>query len=202
MTRATAYLGSFLFALAACSAGQPVEPAAPTPPPIAGAEPSAYVIGPGDRLQISVYGEPELSKEYAVSSEGDVFLPLAGRVRAAGLSVAALQEELVRRFAEYLVRPQVSVAVQQFRQRFTVLGEVQKPGSYPLEKRTTVLEAISIAGGLTPKAAPNRTRVMRTRDGAETTIEVPVGDIMSGREQSRDIPVEPDDKIVVPESFF
>lgn len=169
---------------------------------VAGREASpAYQIGPGDQLQITVYNEPDLSKAYAVTAEGDVSLALAGRVRAAGLSVQQLEQELNRRFAEYLVRPQVTVAVQHFRQRFSVLGEVQKPGAYQLEKRTTVLEAISIAGGLTPKAAPNRTRVIRTGGGREVTVQVPVGDIMRG-EQARDIVVEPNDKVVVPESFF
>lgn len=162
----------------------------------------AYVIGPGDQLQIGVYGQPELSREYTVTAEGHLSMPLAGQLPAAGLSVVQLEDELRRRLAEYLVNPQVTVAVRQSRQRFTVMGEVQKPGSYPLEKRTTVLEAISMAGGFTSKAAPNRTRVIRNRNGREVAIDVAVGAIMEGDSEHHDIPLQPDDKIVVPESFF
>ena len=190
------------FALAACAtAREPVRGSSDVSSVADAAGKPTYLIGPRDQLQVSVYGQPDLSKLYTVTAEGDLSLPLAGRVHAAGLSVVQLEQELTRRFAEYLVNPQVTVAMQQFRQRFAVLGEVQKPGSYPLEKRTTVLEAVSIAGGLTAKAAPNRTRVIRNTDGREATLEVPVGDIMEG-DQSKDIQLEPNDKVVVPESFF
>ncbi len=176
---------------------------APAPATEAAAAPvrTTYLIGPGDHVQINVYGQADLSREYTVAAEGDLTLPLIGRVDAAGRTATQLETDLRRRFAEYLVNPQVSVSMQQFRQRFSVLGQVNKPGSFPLEKRTTVLEAVSIAGGLTDKAAPNRTRVIRNSGGKETTIEVPVGDIMDG-DQSRDIVLEPNDKVVVPESFF
>jgi polysaccharide export outer membrane protein len=163
---------------------------------------SAYMIGPGDQLQISVYGQPDLSKEYTVTAEGNLSLPLVGQIHAAGLSVVQLEGEVRHRLAEYLINPQVTVAMQQFRQRFTVLGEVQKPGSFTLEKPTTVMEAVSMAGGLTPKSAPNRTRVIRVSSGHETTIEVPLADVMQGGRQDRDITLQPNDKVVVPESFF
>jgi polysaccharide export outer membrane protein len=163
---------------------------------------SAYMIGPGDQLQISVYGQPDLSKEYTVTAEGNLSLPLVGQIHAAGLTVVQLEGEVRHRLAEYLINPQVTVAMQQFRQRFTVLGEVQKPGSFTLEKPTTVMEAVSMAGGLTPKAAPNRTRVIRVSSGLETTIEVPLADVMQGGRQDRDITLQPNDKVVVPESFF
>jgi polysaccharide export outer membrane protein len=161
-----------------------------------------YVIGPGDALHIDVYGQQDLSRDYTVSAEGNLALPLAGQVHAAGLSVVQIEQLVRQRFAEYLVNPQVSVSVQQFRQRFSVLGEVRKPGAYPLQKPTTVLEAISVAGGFTEKAAPNRTRVIRSSGGHESTIEVSAGDIMEGGDQSADILLKPDDKVVVPESFF
>ncbi|MFI5394723.1 MAG: polysaccharide biosynthesis/export family protein [Candidatus Binatia bacterium] len=163
---------------------------------------SVYAIGPGDQLQINVYGQPDLSKEYTVTAEGNLSLPLVGQIHAAGLPVVQLEAEVRHRLAEYLVNPQVTVAMQQFRQRFTVLGEVQKPGSFTLEKPTTVMEAVSMAGGLTPKAAPNRTRVIRVSSGQETTIEVPLADVMEGGRQDRDITLQPNDKVVVPESFF
>jgi len=186
-----------------CTASRTPEPAAPEhAAPTGSAAPSVYVIGPGDRLQIHVYAQPDLSKEYAVTAEGDLSMPLAGQVHAAGLSVVQLEDQLRQRFAEYIKKPQVTVAVQQFQQRFSVLGQVQRPGTYALDKRTTTLQAVSIAGGLTDKAAPNRTRVIRAAGGREQPIDVPLGDIMDGTDTNRDVILQPDDKVVVPESFF
>jgi polysaccharide biosynthesis/export protein len=186
--------------VAGCAAG----PATlePTKPVAAEAPRTVYVIGPGDHLQVSVYGQPELSKEYAVTAEGELSMPLAGQIHAAGLSVVQLEDTLRARLAEYIKNPQVTVAVQQGQQRFSVLGQVQRPGTYVLDKRTTVLQAVSIAGGLTEKAAPNRTRVIRSGGGREVAIDVPLGDLMDGSEQTHDIILQPDDKVVVPESFF
>jgi polysaccharide export outer membrane protein len=186
--------------LPACSASR--EPPIPEVADTAALPKTAYLIGPGDRLQIHVYGQQDLSKEYQVTAEGNLSVPLAGQVPTAGLSVVQLERELRDRLSEYLRNPQVTVAVQQFQQRFSILGQVQRPGAYPLDKRTTVLEALSIAGGLTDKAAPNRTRVIRRSGGQEVTLDVRLGDLMDGRDQSQDIPLQPNDKVVVPESFF
>lgn len=83
-----------------------------------------------------------------------------------------------------------------------VFGEVKKPGSYPLEKETTVVEAITMAEGFTDIAAPNRTRIIRSEAGKERTIPVNVKDITKGGDKSKDITLKPGDIIVVPESFF
>jgi polysaccharide export outer membrane protein len=85
---------------------------------------------------------------------------------------------------------------------FFVFGEVKKPGSYPLEKETTVVEAITMAGGFTDIAAPNRTRIIRSEGSKETTIRVNVKNITKGGDKSKDIYLKPGDIIVVPESFF
>ena len=83
-----------------------------------------------------------------------------------------------------------------------VYGQVQKPGSYPLEGREmAILEALSKAGGLTPFAAPNRTRIIRVVEGKEKSIPVRVGDILKG-EKTADVMLQPGDVVVVPESFF
>lgn len=83
-----------------------------------------------------------------------------------------------------------------------VLGQVIKPGEYPMKDKLTVVEAISLAGGLTKVAAPNRTRVIRVEDGVKKVIKVPVNKILQSGEKKRDVVLKSDDVIVVPESFF
>jgi polysaccharide biosynthesis/export protein len=100
-----------------------------------------------------------------------------------------------------IVQPNDTIYVQKA-ETIVVYGEVQKPGTYPLEgKETTVLEVLSKAGGLTKFAAPNRTRLIRVVDGKEKSIQVRVGDILKG-ERAREVSLQPGDIIVVPESYF
>jgi polysaccharide biosynthesis/export protein len=111
-------------------------------------------LGPGDVLRVSVYDNPDLSQEVTIGADGAFSYPLIGRVQAAGLSVHQLESLLATRFAEgYLVSPQVGVTVLQHKsQQVYVMGAVSKPGPYPLQRQTTLLEALSAAGGTTPEA--------------------------------------------------
>jgi polysaccharide export outer membrane protein len=84
----------------------------------------------------------------------------------------------------------------------SVVGQVRKPGSYDLKKESTVIDAIAFAGGLTELAAPNDTKVIRVENGRKMVFRIPVGSIMSGREQGKDIKLKADDTVIVPESFF
>ncbi len=83
-----------------------------------------------------------------------------------------------------------------------LLGRVRSPGRYVFKKGMTAIEAIALAGGLTETAAANGTKIIRTQNGEKTTIKVPVGSILQGGDKTNDVPLEPDDAIVVPESFF
>ena len=103
---------------------------------------------------MSVYDNPDLSQEVTIGADGALSYPLIGRVQAAGLSVRQLESLLAKRFADgYLVSPQVGVTVTQHKsQQVYVMGAVTKPGPYPLQRQTTLLEALSTAGGTTPEA--------------------------------------------------
>jgi polysaccharide export outer membrane protein len=113
-----------------------------------------YALGPGDVLRVSVYDNPDLSQEVTIGTDGAFSYPLIGRVQAAGLSVRQLESLLAKRFADgYLVSPQVGVTVTQHKsQQVYVMGAVSKPGPYALQRQTTLLEALSAAGGPTPEA--------------------------------------------------
>lgn len=134
---------------------------------------AADTIGPDDVLQITVFNHPDLSKEVTVAADGTFTYPPLGTIRAAGLTVRELEQQLVQRLADdYLVNPQLTVAVAQYRSRHVyVLGMVQQPGVYPLGHGATLLEAVSLAGGLTPEAGQYILLARATGESEQSTAQ-------------------------------
>ncbi len=164
-----------------------------------------YRIGSENLLQIDVhYGKDGvISQKVRVSSKGLITFPLIGEVVAKDLTVSELEKKLYTLLEkDYLVNPQVSVVIEEY-STVSVIGQVTKPGSYPLKGRLSVLEAISLAEGFTKIAAPNSVKVIRTNpDGSKTEISVRVGDIMKGKNEKENIYLHGGDVVVVPESLF
>jgi polysaccharide biosynthesis/export protein len=255
-----------------------------------------YVIGPGDVLTISVWGHPDLSRDYTVDPDGFAPFPLINRVKAGGLTTRQVAASLVDLLGkDYLVNPQVIVSVKEYQSQkvtilgetarpgvfyltgptslvdvlskagwlsknagrqillvrdqpnagpgaggdptiirlnvdklqagsnaenvrvqagdtifvtsrdennFFVFGEVRKPGSYPLDKETNVLEGITIAGGFTDKASPSRTRVIRVGMAGPQVLEIDMNDIVKRGQRDKALRLQANDVVVVPESFF
>jgi len=124
--------------------------------PLARAVQQDYTIGPQDRLKIEVWDNPDLSREVSVSLTGTFTFPLIGEVKADGLTTDQVRRELVRLLADgYLIDPQVTVTITEYRSKqVNILGEVKNPGTYPYTRRTSLIEMISMAGGLTDQAGP------------------------------------------------
>ncbi|MBN2570227.1 MAG: polysaccharide export protein [Deltaproteobacteria bacterium] len=152
-----------------------------------------YLIGPEDKLNIIVWGHDDLKRELPVSLEGNISFPLIGIIKAADKTTSQLEKEIAKKLADgYVVNPQVTVTVSEdSSQKFFIMGEIEKPGKYNLESGMNVLMAISMGGGLTPKAAQKRTKIIRVVGGRETEFRV-----------TMDTVVKPGDTIIVPESFF
>lgn len=144
----------------AASAQQPAEPSRLTAP----ARDSVYQLGPDDQISLHVVqGEEVNGRDYKVGPDGDISVPMIGRVHAAGLTVDQLEDELRARFSRYLERPQLTVSVTDYRsQPVFLVGAVMRPGTVYLRSRKTVLDAINEAGGLRPEAGP---AAMITRKG-------------------------------------
>jgi len=161
-----------------------------------------YKIGSEDVLDVIVWKNPDLSKVVSVRPDGKISLPLIGDVVVEGLTVAQVKQDLEKRLKEFKETPNVSVVVQQVNSYgIYVLGEVAKPGRYQMKTFTTVLQAVSTAGGFTPYAAKNRMFVLRksSNTGAETRIDVSYDDIVSGSgDVSKNIVLIPGDTVVVP----
>ncbi|MCG8442874.1 MAG: polysaccharide export protein [Caulobacterales bacterium] len=141
------------------------------------AETVSYQIGAGDRLRITVFNEPDLSGEFEVDSLGTVSVPLAGQIPAAALTVEEFEDEVMTRLERRFLREaRVNVQVLSFRPIY-VLGEVNETGEYPFRNGMTVLGAIAVSGGFTPRANQNRVLVIRggdtfrVRDAKESLVQ-------------------------------
>ncbi|MGM4919425.1 polysaccharide biosynthesis/export family protein [Tardiphaga sp. 813_E8_N1_3] len=159
---------------------------------VSAASPSGtYLLGPTDRVRLKVYGEADITGEYEVDSNGFVSIPLAGHVKAAGLTTRQLEKGIASALAKGIVRdPRVNVEIALYRP-FYILGEVKKSGEYPYRMGLTVMDAVATAGGFTYRA--NENKVYLRRSGA-TVEEI----------YALDSPVLifPGDNVRVPERYF
>jgi polysaccharide export outer membrane protein len=159
----------------------------------------AYLIGPQDKLDISVFQMEDLSRQVEVDSAGNILLPLVGQIKASGMTVETLSdtigEQLLAR--QYVRDPQVSVLVtESSNQKVTVDGAVVQPGVYPISGATTLLQAVALARGPDPRAAnPREVAIFRNSGNQRLAAVFDLTAIRSG--QAEDPRVYPNDVIVV-----
>lgn len=136
-----------------------------------------YRLGPGDQLRITVFNEADLTGQFTVGSQGSISYPLVGDVRAAGLTIPEFTSNLRQALLQYIRQPNVSVQVENYRP-FFILGEVQRPGTYPYSANLTVLNAVATAGGFTYRANQGRVFIRHANEQEEhsypLTIATPV----------------------------
>ena len=180
----------------------PAAPAASKPSAAAAADvrPDAYVIGAEDVISIYVWKEPDMSKTVPVRPDGMISLPLAGEIKAAGYTPVQLQGILAEAMKKVISDPQVTVIVEKVSSlNFNIVGEVAKPGYYPLTRRLTVLDAISLAGGFRDFAKTKKIYVLRAKPGgADERLPFNYKDVIAGKNTQQNIELQPRDTIVVP----
>jgi len=159
-----------------------------------------YVIGDDDVLAINVWKELELTRVVTVRSDGKISLPLVGEMKAAGRTPSQLEEDLKAALRGYISDPQVTVIVQEIKSRnINILGQVIKPGSYPLTADTTIVDAVALAGGFKDFAKKKGVYVVRQgADGSETRIPFNYENFIKGKKTVQNIQLKPHDTIVVP----
>lgn len=168
-------------------------------PPQEPAVSDEYMIGPEDVLEISVWQNQDLSRSVTVRPDGMISLPLIGDVHAAGLTPGEVKREIARALKPYMDEPNVAVILQQINSwRIYIQGEVRNPGVYPIRSRTTVSQAITMAGGFTEFAKKKKIQVIRKWKNHTEFIKVNYNKIVSGDTAQDDIVLEPGDTIVVP----
>ncbi len=174
-----------IVSMSACATYQP------PPPAFHAALKQPYQLDAGDRLAISVFEQPNLSRSYTIDKSGNLSFPLIGTVRAKGRKLSSIQAEIQRRLgAEYLRDPKVSAEIDQYRP-FFIMGQVGTPGQYSYVPGMTVQNAIAIAGGYTPRAFQGNADITRTVNG----------EVLTGRVEISE-PIMPGDTIYLRERLF
>ena len=165
----------------------------------------AYILQPGDLVDIKVYMEDNMDRVLRLSGNGTVTFPLVGNIKLSGLTLEQAEQKLANRLTEYIRQPQVSMLVKEYGNKTVyVLGQVSRPAAIqiPPEKQLTVLEAITSVGGFTDIANTSKVRVLRVEDGKQKTIDVDVSQITKQGNKSMNIALRPGDVIFVPQSMF
>jgi polysaccharide biosynthesis/export protein len=188
-TRSVGFILLALIALVASSAGHRF--AASAQQQLVAPTAGTYLLGPNDRVRVKVYGEPDITGEYEVDTNGQISVPLAGHIGAAGLTTKQLERAIAAALAKGIVRdPRVNVEVALYRPYY-ILGEVKKSGEYPYRLGLTVIDAVATAGGFTYRANENKVYLRRAGASTEETFSL-----------DNPVPVFPGDNIRVPERYF
>ena len=159
-----------------------------------------YIVGPEDVLEITVWRNADLSKVVTVRPDGKISLPLIGDVSAMGKTTIQLADAISGKLKEYKEHPQVSIVVKEVNSyAIYVLGEIARPGKYPLKSKTMLLQAITIASGFTATAARNKIVVFRFgKNGRQIKMNASYDDIVLREGSNQNIELKPGDQIVVP----
>jgi len=158
-----------------------------------------YTLLPGDMLEISVWKEPELQKSVLIRPDGRFSFPLIGDVLALGKTVTEIQNELTETLKQFIPEAVLTVTVTDVAgNKIYVLGQVKEPGVFVVNPRVDVLQALSIAGGLTPFAAANDIILIRRSGDKQQTFGFRYSDIEKGRNLEQNVLLSPGDILIVP----
>lgn len=158
-----------------------------------------YIIGSGDILDISLWKDEAMTRQVTVRTDGKIVFPLIGEITAAGRSVAEVKKEMVEKLEEYVPEPVLTVDVKQMNSMIIyVTGRITKPGQYLVNSRVTVLQAISIAGGLNAFAKRSKIKVFRQEDGKTVTFPFDYDEVVDGENLQQNIVLKRGDVVVVP----
>jgi len=160
----------------------------------------SFIVGPDDVLAISVWKEPDVSRVVPVRSDGKISLPLVGELEASGQTPRQLEREIASKLQSFISEPEVTVIVQEAKsQRFNILGQVARPGSYLLTNTSTVLDAIALAGGFRDFAKKKSIYVLRQNpDGTQSRFGFNYKDVVQGKNSDQNIRLKPRDTLVIP----
>jgi polysaccharide biosynthesis/export protein len=185
-------------------AGPAAAGSAPATPPVAAPNsgatvPADYLIGPDDVLAIVFWRDKDMSTEVVVRPDGKISLPLLNDIQASGLSPEQLRLQLTEAASKLIEEPTVTIVVKAINSRKVfVMGQVNKPGPYPLSGTTTVLQLIATAGGLLEYADEKNIRVMRTENGKQASYKFNYKDVVQGKNLKQNIDLKPGDTVIVP----
>ena len=200
---AVAAVAGALLGLAGCSSN----PNANLTPEQQAATPDyEYLIGPGDTMEVFVWGNPDLSTTVVVKPDGKITTRLVENIEASGKTASQLARDIEKAYSQYVKSAVVSVIVNNFvgvpYQQVRVVGEAQQPLKVPYRKHMTVLDAMIEVGGLTDFAAGNRAVLVRNFEGKREVLQLRLDDLLKDGDISANSPMYPGDIVIIPESWF
>jgi polysaccharide biosynthesis/export protein len=171
----------------------------PSSAPASVVVPANYVIGPQDVLSVVFWREKDMSVDVVVRPDGKISLPLLNDVAAAGMSPEALRTAIAKAATKYMEDPSVTVVIKEINSRNVyVTGQVAKAGTYRLGNEMTVLQAISVAGGLLEYADASNIVILRKENGKDRSIKFNYKDVIRGKNLDQNIVLLPNDTVIVP----
>lgn len=190
----------FLTAICGCAPSvTPLTEAQAAAAQVAKPDQENYLLGPEDAIEISVWKEPELTKQLVVRPDGKITYPLIGEAQAAGLTVKQLQEDISKRLEKYVTDAHVTVILLKTQNyKIFVTGKVNKPSDFIVGKPTNVMQAIAMAGGLTPFASPGSIVILRNVGGKEEVFPFNYKAVSNGQSLEQNRILMPGDVVVVP----
>ncbi len=160
---------------------------------------SSYTVQPGDVLSVSVWKEPELSGDVTVHPDGMFSIALIGTIQASNRTIEAIQHDAIKNLSKYIPDPVVTIGLRtSVGKQVYVLGQVNTPGVFTVSKPTDVMQALSLAQGMTSYAAANKIRILRRTNGKQVAIDFRYGDIEKGKNLEQNIILQDGDTVVVP----
>jgi polysaccharide export outer membrane protein len=161
--------------------------------------PPGYIIGARDVLSVIFWRDKDMSADVSVRPDGMISLPLINEIKAEGLTPDQLRDQVAQRAARYIADPTVSIVVREINSRQVfITGEVNKPGAYSLMMPTSVMQLISLAGGLREYAKTKDIVILRTESGKQTAIPFNYKDVMNRKKLTQNILLQPGDTVIVP----
>jgi len=164
---------------------------------------SSFILGSGDEISINVWRNEDLKRTVQIDPSGNIYVPLAGKVEASGLTIFQLREKIVSGLSKYLVDPQVDINVFSLKSRkIHILGEVKSPGTFILDQNMLAWEAISQAGGFTTDANQKKVLLVRNEKGVARVAALNIHDMLKTGKIDQDIHLRSGDVVYVPPSFI
>jgi polysaccharide export outer membrane protein len=159
----------------------------------------AYTVKPGDILAVSVWKEPELQGPVLVRPDGTFTIPLVGEVNARDKSVTELQKTVSERLVKFIADPVVTISIQEVKgNKVYVIGQVAKPGDFVVNPQVNVMQALSMAGGVTPFASLDEIKILRRTGGTQQALHFDYKEVLRGRKLEQNVELQSGDVVVVP----
>lgn len=183
------------------TAPQPSATAVPAP-----SSPRDYLIGPGDTVSVTVWRNPEVSMSVSVRPDGKITTPLVEDLAASGKTPTQLARDIEKALAKFIQQPVVTVIVTGFvgpySEQIRVIGQAAKPQALAYRQGMSLMDVLIAVGGVTEFAAGNRANIIRNVDGKQQQLAVRLNDLIRDGDISANVPVQPGDILVIPESYF